>query len=76
MLIYTHTGQCSQTDKDKHGAENRFALRRVSTNIKRIVNLLSVMIQDKESHQYFRSPEQIWGEKRHNNPAEAGSCSI
>jgi len=51
MLIYTHSGQSSQTDKDKHGAENRFALRSVSTNITMIVNLLSVTMQDKESHQ-------------------------
>ena len=77
MLIYTHSGQCSQTDKDKHGAENHFALKSVSTNIKRIVKFLSEMMQDKEPHQYFRNPEIIWrGGGRHKNPAEAGSCSI
>lgn len=38
MLIYTHSGQSSHTDHDKHGVENRFALRSVSTNITRIAN--------------------------------------
>ena len=50
MLIYTYSGKSSQTDNNKHGEENRFALRSVRTNIPRIVDLLSVTMHDKESH--------------------------